>query len=413
MVGWSEGSGPAIIGDALNSFGVFGLTPNPGPAGVFGLAYNTTGLGTGVRGEADLGQGVLGIATNTGSAASTGVMGLNSSGLAGSYAIEGQIGGDADAIFGFQTSAAGTGMAVIGLSNSSNADSRGVFGFLSGDGFGVQGGNGSTTSSGSGVSGFSSSPVGMGGRFSNADASGTGLLSSGNNILGYYLTVGAGVSGSGTYYGVTGYAVGSDSTTENSAGGYFQDSLGVSSVYVSRVAAYIGGTNYKIIGNGTVSTIVKDENEQDRIMFAPEAPEALLEDYGHGQLVNGKAKISLDAIYAKNIVVNNDHALRVFVQLEGDCNGVYVTNKTGNSFEVKELAGGASNVNFTYKVIGNRADDKVNGKVVSHYESLRFPAGPKKLATKTSYNNMRKYKAPKIIEDKGQKDSLDYEFKNK
>ena len=96
-----------------------------------------------------------------------------------------------------------------------------------------------------------------------------------------------------------------------------------------------GGTNYKIIGNGSNSTIIRDRNNTPRILFSPEAPEILFEDYGTGKLINGSANIIIDPIFKDAIYVDDHHPLKVFIQLEGDCNGVYVTNKSANGFTVK------------------------------------------------------------------------------
>jgi hypothetical protein len=144
--------------------------------------------------------------------------------------------------------------------------------------------------------------------------------------------------------------------------------------------AYIGGlfrsggvtTAYKVLGTGTVSTIVDNAQNKKVIMFAPESPEVLLQDYGKGQLINGKAHVTIDPDFAKNITGE----IRVFVQLEGDCNGVYVTNKSNSGFDVIELAGGKSNVPFTYTIVGNRADVIAkNGEKIT-YSTLRFPEAP-------------------------------------
>src|SRR5680860_238071 len=96
--------------------------------------------------------------------------------------------------------------------------------------------------------------------------------------------------------------------------------------------------------------------------------------------------ITLDPTFVNNITVNDKHELRVFIQLEGDCNGVYVTNKSKNGFEVIELAGGNSTVQFSYQVVANRADSYVNGQLSSKYEDLRFPDGPKNV-TNSSIKN--------------------------
>lgn len=125
-----------------------------------------------------------------------------------------------------------------------------------------------------------------------------------------------------------------------------------------------------------------------------EAPEVLFEDYGKGQLVNGTTYIQLDPTYVNNIVVDNKHDLRVFIQLEGDCNGVYVTNKSKNGFEVKELSGGSSNVKFSYHVVANRADAYENGQLSSKYEDLRFPDAPKKESNSSLKNKEAKELSP-------------------
>lgn len=167
-------------------------------------------------------------------------------------------------------------------------------------------------------------------------------------------------------------------------GGYFY-SGGNSSIGYAYVGANYNGTNYKIIGNGTVSTIVEGAtpNSSQKIMFAPEAPEVLLEDYGTGQLVNGTATINIDPIFSQNIDVNNSRPLKVFIQLEGDCNGVYVTNKSANGFTVKELQQGRSSVPFSWHIVGNRKDDVGrNGGESSTYASLRFPDAPSAMEIK-------------------------------
>ncbi len=172
-------------------------------------------------------------------------------------------------------------------------------------------------------------------------------------------------------------------------GGYFSfDDL--STPAVANTYAYVGGRNSsgvdrKIEGTGTVNTVVKDVNNKLIVLSAPEAPENLFMDYGAGKLVNGKVKIILDPNFAKNIIVNEKHPLRVIIQLEGECNGVFVTNKTPNSFEVIELQKGTSNTAFTYQIVGNRADDTDIHGIVIPYSTERFaPAiGPAIKSVKT------------------------------
>ena len=346
---------------AVNSTTTFPTSTFFSAAGGNNNAVDGSAAGTGdaVYGQqTGTGNGVRGLTNSTG----RGVLGVHI-GAAGGFGVQGQ------------TSSA-TGIGVFGISTSTAATATSVLGQVGGTGVGVVGFNTGTTD-GLGVFGQTGGAGGLGGFFINTNANGTGLLSSGNaRPTAYYLTTGSGASFNGQQYGLYGFAWGGNTTL--SAGGFFRDSVSVINDIFARVACYDGGTAYKIRGVGAVSTIIEGLNGEERTMFCPEATEVLFEDYGNGQLVNGTAKIDLDPIYAKNITVNEKHPLRVFIQLEGDCNGVYVTNKTANGFEVKELANGKSNVKFTYKVIGNRADSYVNGQLSSKYEDLRMPIGSKR-----------------------------------
>lgn len=180
-----------------------------------------------------------------------------------------------------------------------------------------------------------------------------------------------GVSTSGQGIGILGVAnLDADASTDHT-GGLFLTRNGNSIRAITAVAADVNGTVYKIVGHGTVSTLVNDTENNLRIMHAPETPEALFQDYGEGQLINGSAIIKIDPIFSNNIVVDNKHPLRVFIQLKGDCKGTYVTNETINGFEVKELQGGTSNVKFSWSITANRKDQIIAGKV-SKYQDLRF-----------------------------------------
>lgn len=208
----------------------------------------------------------------------------------------------------------------------------------------------------------------------NNNTNGTGIVATGNNQAGNTLVAGSGLAATGLTTAIYGRT--------NSAGAsqvIYSDNFGS----ITRVNYWNGTTQFKINGTGTVSTLVRDNEQRQRVMFAPEAPEVLFEDYGVGQLVEGRARIVLDPIFAAGITVNDKHPLRVFIQLEGDCNGVYVTNKTADGFEVVELAQGKSNVKFSWHVVGNRADEELgnvrqpDGSVtpsrISRYTDLRFP----------------------------------------
>ncbi len=209
-------------------------------------------------------------------------------------------------------------------------------------------------------------------RAQNYHTRGTGFSSVGNNVAGLYLNNGSGFAGTGFSIGVAGFA---RDNTNTAFGGYFIN---------DNSYAYVGGWNfdastnmftpYKIIGNGAVSTIVEDTAGKKVTMFCPESPEVLFQDYGMGELVNGTVQINIDPTFAKNILVDADHPLKVFIQLEGDCNGVFVSNKSASGFTVTELAGGQSNVSFSWMIVATRKNEMIGGKEASY--DVRFPTAP-------------------------------------
>ncbi len=436
---WGTIYGTATTASSTSE-GIWGLntTAPAGTGATAAVAVGVRGEATGTAGTAFT-MGVLGISTATAggaygvygqssSPAAMGVFGVNLDVSANpAHGVQGQTGavGSAAGIRGFNTAAAiGAGQNGFGVRGSANAAPTGT-GFV----MGVRGDCSGATGSTYGVYGQSASATGFGVDGVNTNASGTGLFAIGNNAAGTYLTggsgaaingsgigtfsiartaasgngvvgignnltgsiytpgSGSGVTGVGAQYGIVGFAT----TTVNtnplnnsvsngagaSAGGYFE----VLTAGIAQTWAYVGardntGTLRKIIGSGTVNTIVKDLDEKYVALSCPEAPENLFQDYGVGQLVNGKVHITIDPIFAKNIVVNENHPLRVFVQLEGDCKGVYVTNKTKDGFDVIELNAGSSNTSFSWSIVANRADEILPDGTISKYSNERFAPAP-------------------------------------
>ncbi len=387
VYGRSQGGGTGVYGTAVTiGNGVYGINSGGTGSGVYG---RNTVNGNGVEGYNDgTGNGVYGRNVLTG------------------VGVRGEINGTGTGVYGIST---GIGNGVFG-----NSSSVGVRGF-GGNGAilesGADGGYGAvawnTTSSGlfrTGLIAIGQNllPIGyqntgalLYGNLSGAaaftnDVNGTGLIATGNGSTGSIsLTTGSGISAKGNDIGVFGYASNTSSLPNliiGKAGGYFANAEG-GFAYVGAWADPAGGGNnadiaYKIIGTGTVSTIVKDVNETPITMFAPEAPEILFQDYGIGKLTNGSVIIQLDPNLSKNIRVDDSHPMKVFVQLEGDCNGVYVTSKSANSFTVKELQGGKSNVPFSWSIVATRADEVIyndKGVAKTSYNGQRFPLAPKAL----------------------------------
>lgn len=111
---------------------------------------------------------------------------------------------------------------------------------------------------------------------------------------------------------------------------------------------YMGG----IGGTDKRATLIRT-SEGPTEMYAMESPEIWFEDVGEGQFVNGRCYVELDLSFLESVTINDRHAMKVFIQLNDDCNGTYVKRgKTG--FEVIELNNGRNNASFTYRVLAKR-----------------------------------------------------------
>jgi hypothetical protein len=354
----------------------------------FPISGYSTGAFAGIYGEnTATGAGVLG---NTASATAIGVIGFNQAATNGTGVYGSTVGlTGGNGVWGDYLGANAAGMAVRGQSIQAGSAGIGVGGFSVAAGYGVYGQNnggtgigvfgvssgtnaavwGQSTTGADGVIGFVNQAGAFGMWGINQNANGTGLAASGNNRITVYLPTGSGAAFTGAEVGVFGFARNPGSGVAGlNGGGYFRDSITAITNTYAYVAAYSASTAYKIIGPGAVSTIVQDASGQDRVMYCPEAPEVLFEDYGTGQLVNGSAYIALDPIFALNVKIDEEHPMKVFIQLEGECNGVYVDLKTAQGFQVTELNGGNSNTKFSWHVVCNRADNPS-----SKFEDNRFP----------------------------------------
>lgn len=122
--------------------------------------------------------------------------------------------------------------------------------------------------------------------------------------------------------------------------------------YASSSNFEVNATN--IIWNANKPATVKLNNGSKIKLFSEEAAEVYFNDYGEGQLKDGRARIELDPIFLQVVTIDVRRPMKVFVQLEDDCKGVYITNKTFSSFDVAEIQGGSSNARFTFRVVCKR-----------------------------------------------------------
>jgi hypothetical protein len=234
---------------------------------------------------------------NGSSTSGNGVFGSSSSGIG----ISGYSSGNS----GVYGSSSGGNYGYLGTTGASGT---GVYGYSSGSGNGVYG----ECSNGYGVKGISSNNVGV---------RGESYSSSGVGVWGYNTTSGTAVYCQGKFY---------------QGAGIFE--------------AYPTSTTWSSNKPATVKL-----NDGSKVkLFAEEATEVFFSDYGEADLSRGRAHIELDATFLQTVTLDARHPMRVFIQLEGDCNGVFVTHKTATGFDVVELRAGVSDAHFSYRVVCKR-----------------------------------------------------------
>ncbi len=260
-------------------------------------------------------------------------------------------------ISAISTAASGPGWGVFGRSHSTDSQNAyGVYGLASGQGSGVKGENASTA--GYGVYG------------ENAAAGGTGICGVSSAASGNGVGVwGAADSTDGSAAGVVGF-----SPSGVGVRGVSRDSNGVVGWSTYSYAIYAIGD----IGASGNKTAIVATSQGHRKLYAQESPEVWFEDFGEGQLKGGIAYIDLDPLFLETVTINDQQPLKVFIQLNDDCNGVYV-QRQATGFEVKELRAGTSSARFTYRVVAKRKG----------YETARLEASPEPMKVvdlKTSQN---------------------------
>jgi hypothetical protein len=367
----NSSSGTAIFGTGTN-VGVGGTTTSPtAPGGVSGLDVSSSGTGTGVYGYSANGYGVNALSPNGSAINATTTNGV------GVFAN------------------APTGDAVIGNTNSG----YGLIGTAnSGEGI-----NGTTISGAAGVEGDSSSngylmPAVLGAQFGsdgiNVGALGTTASGAGAGVYGQN---GGTQSSNGAANGLGAGIWGDAGTAEDGqaaivgtadgqeAGDFRNDSSTIPTLSIINYSNFplyaqggcvfgdnngvyeCTGTAYCEIVSGDLSctgsknaVVPIDGGQRIVALSAIESPKNWFEDFGSEHLSNGVATITLDPEYAQT--VNTEENYHVYLTPNGDCKGLYISQKTPTSFEVRELGRGTSNIAFDYRIVALR----------KNFESIRL-----------------------------------------
>jgi hypothetical protein len=247
------------------------------------------------------------------------------------------------------------GTAVYGSTNAGNATNfssvQGEY-YGSGVGAGVYGAYGGTNTSNtrSGVLGVMNTPAASNG---GAGVHGFNNATAGNQrmgVLGQY---------NGAAWGIGVYGIGF-------GGGLITGNNDIAVVgWVANNSNYSGYFNGNhVIANGTKTASV-GTSKGNQLLYVTELPEVWFEDVGSAKMVNGVCEVKLDPLFLETVFIDETHPIQVFIQEQGESNGVYVIpGKDG--FIVKEKNGGTSTLNFSYRVMAKRL----------HFQDHRFGNDP-------------------------------------
>jgi hypothetical protein len=353
------GAGKGVAAPGVRGIGFGGPNTVPGdPCGVYGQAGEGTANGVEGHGSHE-GAGVAGFGDPSGRG--PGVVGTGRG--SGAPGVKGFGAGGVDTV---SISACG----VYGQAGSGN--SNGVEGRGNGNFAGVAGFGDVSLSAAGGIGVFA---VGGAPRAASGQPGGPGVYAVGfggpaftplNQTAGVYGVGGAsdgpgvrGFSASGNgVYGESGDGVGVRASSGTATGLVAEGSIGLiaSTTAPSGNAAQFDG-NVTVSGNFTVfgklkSVAVPFPDGSYRQLYCVESPENWFEDFGFGELSDGKARVQLDPGFRS--VVNSD-AYHVFITEYEDNNALFVADRTSAGFLVRAKASKA-NGKFGYRVVAKRKD---------------------------------------------------------
>jgi len=273
--------------------------------------------------------------------------------------------GPVEGVYGDSNTNAYLSPGILGIENGATEGTVGVFGEVASvSGAGVYGQNQATQSTTGSQSVYGAGVWGDSGTQGFAGVLGT----SDSGIAGYFIN-------SGTGEGVTLRAYDTDSTgfpfyAATPGGGCSVD----------------GGGNLSCTGSKN-AVVPIDGGQRIVALSAIESPKNWFEDFGSMQLSNGVAVIAIEPEFSQT--VNTEQNYHIYLTPNGDCKGLYISQKTPTSFEVRELGGGTSSVNFDYRIVALRKNfEDIRLKDHTHDLDALKPAGSKPAPERFDLNKL-------------------------
>jgi hypothetical protein len=365
-----------LIGNDISSSGSFN-------AGVRGLSVRGTGVagqstsGPGVVGTASGGAGVVGTASGgagvEGSSTSgTGVFGSSSSGV-GSFSMStssiGAGGVSSSSVGAFGES--GSSFGVLGETFNSSTTS----GLAAVEGFDENGVSGDLNQ---GVLGFSSLSIGVEGRTSTGTAVDAVASGSGGTAINASATTGIGLlvvnggsaedaafltgsiggdafigEGNGLGLMALGFATSPSTVPALNANCSSAPAITATQRGFGDIMSLDCSGNMILTGGlttfGTPLVVKRNAAGTQVATFSARQTVPTLEDVGEAQLAGGQAYVRIAPDFAATIDRQANYL--VFITPQGESRGLYVTQKTGAGFEVRENGGGRSSLAFDYRIV--------------------------------------------------------------
>ena len=317
---------------------------------------------------------------------------------AGEAAIKGESTSSTGASYGGYftiATSANTAKSVYGAAVSTTGTTYGGwFESYSSSGTGVRGRAAATTGETKGVYGVIESPSGIGVYGLSTANSGSpvgvkGIVeASGPLAAGIY---GESTAGSGESYGVYGVTESADgeglvgfcvATTGHNTGVYAQTFstngngvLGYASATEGLCVGVVGETNSDagygvfyiggIAGSGKMKSFQPAAGGHVALGIHATAGD-WVEYFGEATLSNGMADVQLDPLFLETVTVDEEHPMKVFIQLHDETSRGVAVKKSRASFTAIELDGGRSNGSFDYRVVASR-----KGYEDTHLEAVR------------------------------------------